>query len=329
LHQVLGRRMRELAPQHEEHWFQIYGQVALTGQPVRFENFAEKLDRRWFDVHASRVGGPTSRKVALLFTDITKRKLAEEALRKAQGELREYAATLELTVNQRTAQLREKIGELETFSYSVSHDMRAPLRSMQGFAQILREEFAGQWQPEPQDLLLRIEKAAERLDHLIQDMLTYSQVTRGETALSSINLLEVVNQVMQAYPGFRVAQIEIAVSSVRVQGNHSALTQCISNLLGNAIKFVAPGRQARVKIWTEPRGESIRLWIEDNGIGIPPEFHKKIFELFTRVHERSDYEGTGIGLSIVKKAVEKMGGQVGVESEPDQGSRFWLELAKA
>jgi len=139
---ALGRRVREIAPLLEDHWFEIYGRIALTGEPARFENPATQLNR-WYDVYAFRIGEPQERKVAVLFKDITERKRAEEALLRARNEIARHALELEKVVAERTGQLRETIGELKGFSYSVSHDMRAPLRAMQGFARILVDEYTG------------------------------------------------------------------------------------------------------------------------------------------------------------------------------------------
>jgi signal transduction histidine kinase len=111
-----------------------------------------------------------------------------------------------------------------------------------------------------------------------------------------------------------------------VWANEATLTQCISNLLGNAIKFVAPGEEPRVRIRAERLGEDARIWFEDNGIGIDPRDQERIFGIFVKVHPVQTYNGTGIGLSIVRRAAEKMGGKVGLESEPGKGSRFWLQL---
>ncbi|MDB6124361.1 MAG: Multi-sensor signal transduction histidine kinase [Pedosphaera sp.] len=261
--------------------------------------------------------------------DITDRKLAEEALRQAQVELQANAVNLKHTVEERTAQLREKIGELEAFSYSVSHDMRQPLRAMQGYARILLQDHGEKFEDEPKQFLERIITAANRLDRLIQDVLTYSRTIRGESELSIINLDKLVREVVETYPALRGSHIEIVPSTVSVLGYEVALTQCIANLLGNALKFVPAGATPQVKVWSETTGDLVRFWVQDNGIGIAKKDQEKIFEIFSRVHGNDDYEGTGIGLSIVKKAVEKMGGRVGVDSELGKGSRFWIELQKA
>jgi PAS domain S-box-containing protein len=261
--------------------------------------------------------------------DITDRKVAEAALRQAQVELQANAETLKHTVEERTAQLREKIGELEAFSYSVSHDMRQPLRAMQGYARILLQDYGERLEKEPRQFLERIIMGANRLDRLIQDVLTYSRIIRGEGELSSINLDKLVREVVETYPSLRSSHIEIVSTAVLVRGYEVALTQCIANLLGNALKFVSPETVPQVNVWAESSGEYVRLWVQDNGIGIAKRDQARIFDIFSRVHGNDRYEGTGIGLSIVKKAVEKMGGRVGVESEIGKGSRFWIELQRA
>lgn len=257
----------------------------------------------------------------------------------------QVAEVLEQTVTERTAELHETIGELEAFSYSISHDMRAPLRSMQGFAQILLQECGDKLDPECRSYLDRITSAAERMDRLIQDVLTFSRVARTELNLEPINLNHLLRGILECYPNLQAPQAEIVIEGRLpvVLGNAAALTQCLSNLLGNAVKFVARGTLPRVSVWAElrrvpasnssakhsahPKGPMVRLSINDNGIGIPKEGHDKIFAIFQRLSK--NYEGTGIGLAIVKKAAERMGGRVGVDSEPGKGSTFWLDLMAA
>ncbi len=248
---------------------------------------------------------------SVIVTDLSERKQTENALRKTSEEL------------------MEKVGELEAFSYSVSHDMRQPLRAMQGYARILLEDYGDKLDAEPKLYLDRIVSSANRLDRLIQDVLTYSQLSRIQNGAVTLDLDKIVREMVEAYPGLREANIEIIPSGAQVRGYEVALAQCISNLLGNAIKFVPKGHAPRVKVWTESAEGRLRLWVEDNGIGILPKDQRRIFDIFSRVHSNADYEGTGIGLCMVKKAVEKMGGRVGVESELGQGSRFWIELQLA
>lgn len=240
--------------------------------------------------------------------------------------------TLEQRVQERTRQLEEVNQELEAFSYSVAHDLRAPLRSIQGFAYALIEDCGTLLNATGQDYTHRLATSAEQLDILIQDLLTYSQLGRSEVGLQPISLDAVVTGVLEEI----VAEVEVTQAQIQVhplpivQGQRSILKQVVLNLVTNAIKFVVPNTQPVVRIWAEPieRDDSswVRLWIEDNGIGIAAHHQNRIFGTFERLHGIEDYAGTGIGLAIVQRGVERMGGRVGVESNLTQGSRFWVEL---
>ena len=251
--------------------------------------------------------------------------------RKRQYQTRALMETLEQRVTERTRKLEETISELEAFSYSVSHDLRAPLRAMQGYSHVLIEDFSDGMDEKAREYIRRILTASERLDQLIQDVLTYSRFTRGDIEVSRVNLEPLVNDIVQQYPALQAprAEVEIHTPLLPVAGHMGSLTQCISNLLTNAVKFVSPGTSPHVSIWTESIDSDVLIYIHDNGIGIPPAHQKRIFSMFERGPHTAGYEGTGIGLAIVKKAVERMGGSVGVQSEPGAGSKFWIQLAAA
>jgi PAS domain S-box-containing protein len=263
--------------------------------------------------------------------DITARKGTEAALRQAKSQLTSHAAQLELLISERTASLRETIGELESFSYSISHDLRAPLRAMQGFAHLLIQEHAGQLSAEGLEHLERIARSAMRLDSLIREVLNYTRLLHGPVPLGPVDLDRLVRDLVQTYPDCQPpnAEVEIKGALPMIVGHEGFLTQCISNLLRNAIKFVAPGTRPRVGIWAENLDGRVRLSIADNGIGIAPENHARIFRMFERMHLTTEYEGTGIGLTIARKAVERMGGEIGLDSQLGRGSRFWISLPRA
>jgi PAS domain S-box-containing protein len=258
--------------------------------------------------------------------DIHPQKQAQEALHEANALLTDKAQHLETLVHQRTAKLSESIGELEAFSYSIAHDMRAPLRSLQGFSDILLSDYGSQLDAKGVEFLRRIATSADRMDKLIMDVLSYSRVVREEDSLQSISVEELIHGLLETYPLFTEDKAEILLGGPfpLVLGNEAMLTQIFSNLLGNAVKFVNPGVKPRVHVWAELKGAWVRISVKDNGIGIDPDQHEKIFDIFQRVNK--DFDGTGIGLAIVKKAVQRMGGQVGVLSELHHGCTFWFEL---
>lgn len=248
------------------------------------------------------------------------------------AQVERHAAELEARVAERTAQLRASNAELESFSYSVSHDLRAPLRAMQGFANALLEDYADRLDAAGQDYARRIATAAGRMDTLIQELLAYSRLGRTRITLGPVSLAAVVETAVaqcEAELDRTQAHLEVVAPLPEVIGHRSTLVQVVLNLLTNALKFVAPGVMPRVRVWAEPRGERVRLWVEDNGIGIAPEHQGQIFRVFERLHGIESYPGTGIGLAIVRRGVERMGGRTGVLSALGAGSRFWVELPRA
>jgi PAS domain S-box-containing protein len=260
-------------------------------------------------------------RVLITDNDITLRKQAEELMKSE-------AKRLDALVEQRTARLQETIGELEAFSYSVSHDMRAPLRAMQGYAKALLSDYDARLDGEAKHYLDRIFRAANRLDLLVQDVLAYSRVAKGEIELMPIDLERLIEDIIAAHPEFQAPNARVVVETRlhRVLGHEAYLTQCVTNLLGNAVKFVAPGLEPEIRIRSERVNGCVRVTFADNGIGIDPSHHERIFQIFGQIYPEKKYGGTGIGLAIVRKAVQRMNGDVGVESRVDKGSRFWLIL---
>ncbi|MCI0511767.1 PAS domain S-box protein [candidate division KSB1 bacterium] len=256
--------------------------------------------------------------------DITPRKAVE-------AELHKHREHLEELVKRRTAELEEVNAELKTFAYSVSHDLRTPLRAMHGFSQILLDEYATQLDLTGQDYAKRIVDAAHRMESLIQDLLVYSRLTQAEIHLRQVNLNQIVTKIlaeMESEISDRHAVIQVQKPFPVIRAHAATLEQILSNLLNNALKFVEPGKTPRVKIWADEQPDRVRIWISDNGIGIPAEYYERIFRVFERLHGYSTYSGSGIGLAIVRKAVERIGGTVGVVSEVGVGSQFWIELPK-
>ena len=246
--------------------------------------------------------------------------------------VRESQRELETRVKTRTTELQERNDELESFAYSISHDLRAPLRAMDGFSQALLEEYGDRLDATGRQYAERVKAGARRMDMLIRDLLAYSKMTRADIKVGPIELDRVIRSAMDQVEGdarARGARVVVEDHMPRVVGHESTLTQVVMNLVANGIKFVPAGRTPEVRVRTEARDGVVRLWILDNGIGIPSEYHERIFRVFERLHRTDEYPGTGIGLAIVRKGVERMGGHVGLESDPDRGTSFWIDLPRA
>jgi signal transduction histidine kinase len=195
------------------------------------------------------------------------------------------------------------------------------------YTEVLLEDFGASLPPEANDYLKRIAINANRLDKMILDVLTFSRLARAEIRLERVATDRLARQIVEQYPGMQPPQAKIEIEPLPdVFGHEPSLTQALSNLLNNAVKFVPPHVTPHVRVWSEPGHGRVRLWVADNGIGIDPKYQRRLFNMFERIHPDLKYDGTGVGLAIVRKAVERMGGKVGVESDGKQGSRFWLEV---
>ena len=270
--------------------------------------------------------------VLLLTRDRTRLRREAEERRRAEGEVLRLNQELEKRVRERTRDLEGALLELEAFSYTVAHDLRAPLRAMKGFSDLVLDEASERLHPEEQDYLRRITWATQQMDALVRDLLAYSGLGHASLPAETVALGPLVSEVLtdlKTELRDRRAQVTVEPGMPDLMGHEKMLRQVLSNLLSNAAKFVSVGTDPLIRIAAQTRGPWVRLVVEDNGIGVAPEYHERIFKVFERLHRAEVYAGTGIGLAIVKRAVERMGGQVGVESEPGKGSRFWIELPQA
>ncbi|HVE43165.1 MAG TPA: PAS domain S-box protein [Planctomycetota bacterium] len=258
--------------------------------------------------------------------DITPQKRSEAAIRQLNADLEER-------VRERTRSLEDSMSELESFAYTVAHDLRAPLRAIHTLGQMLFEEASSKLSPSEREFLTQMIDAGARMDALITDLLSYSRIGRQESSLEALSLEALTDRVLrdlQSDLKQRAAEIQVERPLPHVTGHSLLLSQAVSNLVLNAVKFVPPGSAPRVRIRADAAADGrVRLWIEDNGIGIAPEFQGKLFRVFERLHSRDEYPGTGIGLAIVRRALERMNGSTGVESAVGRGSRFWIELPAA
>ncbi len=314
--EITGKRIRELAPDHEEYWFEIYGKVALTGEPVRFVNQAKAMEGRWFDLYAFRIGGEQSRRVAVLFTDITERKQSESNLKNAMASA-------------------EKANRAKSdFLSGMSHELRTPLNAILGFAQLID---SGTPPPSPSQKrsLDQILKGGWYLLDLINEILDLALIESGKVPLvcESVSLSQLtiecramIEPLAQARGiDLRFQQCE---TPLFVKADRTRVKQILLNLLSNAIKYNQPSGSVEVEYVFSPP-HSIRICVRDTGAGLSTEQLAQLFQPFNRLGKADTEEGTGIGLVVTKRLVELMGGLIDVESAPGVGSVFWVELPQA
>jgi PAS domain S-box-containing protein len=289
------------------------------------------------------------------------REITNRQLHNAKEQLTGHAQLLEQRVQERTARLQETVSELETFSYTIAHDLRAPARGVTGYCEVLLEDFADELPENARGVVQKIARSSRRMETLTRDLLEFSKISRQEIVLTSVEIEPIIEELTAMRPSVVREAIKISSPLNPVLGHRGLLQHVLSNLVDNAVKFVRPHALPNITISTEvvpyespntrsrslvfssteaagrqeaaapdeQRPNRIRIWVCDEGIGIPREAHQKIFGIFERALASSPYEGTGIGLAIVSRAMQRMGGTCGVESEPGKGSRFWIELPAA
>ena len=310
-----GRRIRELFPNYEASWFETYGRVAKSGEPIRFQSFSPLMGR-WFDIYAFRYGDPDKRQVAILFTNITERKQQEEEIRQ-----------LNTVLLQRATQLEAANRELEAFSYSVSHDLRAPLRHVDGFANLLQKQSGAALDDQGRRFLATISESARRMGRLIDDLLSFSRMGRAHMQLAPVDLDALVTTVVR--DGRFPAGVEWQIAALpRVQGDHAMLRQVWINLIDNAVKYSGKVAHPRIEIGSQPDANAGELvfFVRDNGAGFDMRYADKLFGVFQRLHGVTEFEGTGIGLANVRRIIARHGGRTWAESELGRGATFYFSL---
>jgi PAS domain S-box-containing protein len=322
--EVHGKRIEDifLTGQNAIAWSQVVeGILSGTSPGIHESTWTTRAgEKKRISWSFSVLSGPDRRLryVVCTGTDITERDQLQKQLGRRVDEL--------ARVNLRLAEVNK---ELDSFAYAVSHDLRTPLRGMEGMAYALLDSVSSSLDEKDREFARRIAGSARQMDTLVQDLLAYSRVNQDQIQLERVELDLVVTDVLgKLQDTIDREQAEVAVLSPlpTLTSHRAILLQVVENLMANAIKFVAPGKTAQVEIGARAKDGAMRLWVKDKGIGIEPKHHETIFQALERLHDIESYPGTGIGLALVRRGIERLGGRVGVESAPGEGSLFWVEL---
>ncbi|MBP6058429.1 MAG: PAS domain S-box protein [Nitrosomonas sp.] len=325
---LLGLCHYDIFPEIGEAWKAIHLRC-LAGEVIRAdEDRFERADGRvqWlrWEVRPWYLASGTIGGMVIFSEDITHQKQTEKTL--------QLNADLEKRITERTAELKTLNQSLESFVYSVSHDLKAPLRGVEGYSRLLEEDYFDRLDDEGRLFISNIRAGVTRMNELINDLLAYSRMERCKLESNALDLTAVVHQVLaECDKDIASHQIEIVIhlSPLIVHGDREGLALVLRNLLENAIKFSKHSPHPRIELGASHGDHHVILWIRDNGIGFDMKYNQRIFEIFERLHRLEDYPGTGVGLALVKKAMQRMGGRVWAQSVPNEGATFYLELSAA
>jgi len=295
-----------------------------NGSVVRFKEFTLWEQYKW---RLTLVGFLFLLQTAIITTLLLERRRR----RRAKEALDRLNAELETRIESRTAALNAKSQELETFAYSVAHDLKAPLRGIDGYSRLLLEDYAKSLDDQGRTFLQTIQDSTDEMSRLIDDLLVYSRLERRELKTDRIELTPMVRALVEEKKregADHEVDFVVDVNGATVLADSSGLAQSLRNYLDNAIKFTRKVSAPRIEVGSRESPRSCLLWVRDNGIGFDMKYHDRIFDIFQRLNVAEDYPGTGIGLAIVRKAMERMGGRAWAESEPGHGATFYLEIPK-
>jgi PAS domain S-box-containing protein len=324
--QLLGQSPFELftAPYHAQIRERIH-RLRVQGEPVgAAEEQIVRLDGKLVDVEVK--AGPfrygEANAIHVILHDITPRK-------GRQAELLRLNAELEQRVAERTAELQLRNRELETFTYSVSHDLKAPLRGIDGYSRLLEEDYGDRLDENGRRFISTIRRATQHMNQLIEDLLAYSRLERRTLQPAWVSPLAITRALLAEREdeiSRNGVQIRVTVPDIRLNVDQEGLVLALRNLLDNALKFTRGATEPMIEVGGDVSGNLCTLWVNDNGIGFDMQHHDRIFEIFQRLHRADEYTGTGVGLAIVRKAIERMGGRTWARSEPGAATTFYLEV---
>jgi signal transduction histidine kinase len=295
-----------------------------VGSIVKFRQFTFWERNKWSIIGVLSLFALQSSFIAILLIERRRRQRAREALAQLNAELEQRIAA-------RTAALNNKSRELETFAYSVAHDLKAPLRGIDGYSRLLLDDHAADLNEEGRSFLRTIHSSTEEMSQLIDDLLEYSRLERREFKTDRFELGPLITSVVEqkkreATDGY--VEFVVSVNGGTVVADANGVIQSLRNYLDNAIKFTRKVPQPHIEVGSQETPKNFRVWVSDNGVGFDMKYHDRIFDIFQRLNPGDDYPGTGVGLAIVRKTMERMGGRAWAESEPGRGATFYLEIPK-
>jgi PAS domain S-box-containing protein len=316
---VMGRTAREVIPDIEPHWIETAARIVQTGRSERICDRVSGVGKT-FEGFGWRTGPG---RLAYVFNDVTERMRAENEIRRLNEEL-------EQRVRDRTAELEAANRELEAFSYSISHDLRAPLRGIDGWSLALAEDYGGQLDARAQQYLERVRSETRRMGTLIEDLLELSRLTRSDMRRQAVDLSMIAEDIavrlIAANPSRRIEfQIDPGMTA---HGDAGLLEAALTNLLGNAVKFTGPRDVGRIHFGLCEQKGAAAFFIRDNGVGFDMSYAGKLFGAFQRLHKASDFPGTGIGLATVQRIIHRHGGRVWADAGVDQGATFYFTIGR-
>jgi|GEM_PF-906172 len=322
---IIGKTVLEALPGVEQSWIDTFGEVAISGNAKHFEDYTGAIGK-YYDVTAFC---PEIGFFAVVISDITERK-------KYELDIQNFNLVLENRVKDRTVELENANHELESFSYSISHDLRAPLRSIHGFSQIILEDYSENLDPEVNHYFNLIRKNAMMMGNLVDDLLSFSRLGRQSLNHVNVDSASIVKEVIESLQSeIRDRKINISMVELpEVKADPSLLRQIFVNLISNSIKFSRDKIQPEIEVGFETQIIEDGLihayfYVKDNGVGFDMKFYDKLFGVFQRLHRAEDYEGTGVGLAIVDRIVKKHGGNIWAESAIGEGTTFYFTLGES